>query len=249
MNNMIKKVAVKLHGIIDKKKRCRDTFHADYYLRLNQRRLEHLASLNLGLNSASVLEVGAGIGDHSSFFIDRNCRIVISEPRKENLEIIRSRYPDNRVMRLDLNNPPDKFSEIFDIVYCYGVLYHTDKPERAIKFMSDCCKDKLLLSTCVSFGDDEAVNLLPELKSSPSQSISGRGCRPTRIWIYKQLKKHFNHVYLPVTQPNNDDFPIDWSDPGKHKAGFKRAVFIASRNPIDNQLLTENIPMKQIRSS
>lgn len=46
-------------------------FHSYDYLRHNARRLEHLASLGLPITGRSVLEVGAGIGDHSHFYIDR----------------------------------------------------------------------------------------------------------------------------------------------------------------------------------
>src|SRR5262245_59527575 len=40
-------------------------FHSDSYRRHNARRLEHLASLRLAVAHATVLEVGAGVGDHS----------------------------------------------------------------------------------------------------------------------------------------------------------------------------------------
>jgi 16S rRNA A1518/A1519 N6-dimethyltransferase RsmA/KsgA/DIM1 with predicted DNA glycosylase/AP lyase activity len=46
-------------------------FHSNHYLRMNQRRLEHLASLGLPLSGRTVLELGAGIGDLSTFFLDR----------------------------------------------------------------------------------------------------------------------------------------------------------------------------------
>ena len=37
--------------------------HSENYLRINGRRLEHLASLGLPLDGRTVLEVGAGLGD------------------------------------------------------------------------------------------------------------------------------------------------------------------------------------------
>lgn len=40
-------------------------FHSIFYLRHNARRQEHLATLGLDLGNKSVLEVGAGIGDHT----------------------------------------------------------------------------------------------------------------------------------------------------------------------------------------
>jgi ubiquinone/menaquinone biosynthesis C-methylase UbiE len=200
----------------------------------------------LDLHGATVLEVGAGIGDHTSFFIDRGCKVVSTEARESNLEIIRSRYPDIEVRHLDCDNPDPDFNERFDIVYCYGLLYHLNKPAEAIDFMSRRCKKMLLLETCVSVGDGDSIHLCAEDPNNPTQAISGRGCRPTRYWVFNQLKKHFEFVYLPMTQPNHEEFPIDWTvapDPNM----FTRAVFIASRQRLDNKLLIEEIPMHQKR--
>ncbi|MEG4231950.1 hypothetical protein QUA40_07545 [Microcoleus sp. Pol11C3] len=56
-------------------------FHCDGYLRHNQRKLEHLASLGLDIVGKTVLELGAGIGDHTSFFRDRSCEVIVTEGR------------------------------------------------------------------------------------------------------------------------------------------------------------------------
>ena len=127
-------------------------FHSFYVLRHTQRRQEHLATLGLPIAGASVLEVGAGIGDHTSFFLDRNCDVVITEPREINLSVIRSRFPDNTVVRLNLDKPDSEClsKQKFDIVYCYGVLYHLSNPEGALEFMAKCCRKMLLVDTCVS---------------------------------------------------------------------------------------------------
>ena len=52
------------------------TFHSWHYLRHNARRLEHLASLQIPIRGKSVLEIGAGIGDHSSYYLDRGCTVT-----------------------------------------------------------------------------------------------------------------------------------------------------------------------------
>jgi len=146
-----------------------------------------------------------------------------------------------------MENPYLEPDELFDIVYCYGLLYHINKHLEAIEFMSQHTKNLLLLETCVSFGDEEAINFVTEDANYPSQSTSGYGCRPTRSWIYSQLKQQFEFVYMPITQPNHEQFPLDWQLENSHQARFARAVFIASRYKIENTLLIEGIPMKQTR--
>jgi ubiquinone/menaquinone biosynthesis C-methylase UbiE len=222
------------------------TFHAESYTRHNQRRQEHLASLGLPIAGASVLEVAAGIGDHTTFFLDRGCTVVSTEARAENLALLRQRYPSLDVRRLDLDNAVD-LGRSFEIIYCYGTLYHLQRPAEALAFMAGCCRRMLLLETCVSYGDHQAVNLVDEVAGDPTQSVVGHGCRPTRPWIHHQLRRLFDHVYIPRTQPNHEEFPLDWTKPPDSPGALTRAVFIASRQPLENRLLTEELLVQQVR--
>jgi SAM-dependent methyltransferase len=224
-----------------------DAFHNHHYLRHNARRLEHLSSLGISVAGGSVLEVGAGIGDHSHYFLDRGCRMTITEARPGNLSHLRKRYPSADVRHLDLETPVQLENAPFDVVYCYGTLYHLSRPEPAIAFLGQCCSGTLLMETCVSFGDELRVNLVPEDRRNPSQACSGTGCRPTRPWVVRELKKYFEFVYLPVSQPNHEEFPVDWSRPDRHTAELSRAVFVASHGPIDSPMLSNGLPNEQVR--
>ncbi len=223
------------------------TFHSDNYLRHNARRLEHLASLGIPVSNTSVLEVGAGIGDHSHYYLDRGCHVTITEAREENLTHLRSRYPECTVLQLDMDAPVAVAGAPFDVVHCYGLLYHLGKPAEALAFLAQQTSGLLFLETCVSFGDELAVHLTGEPKANPTQAYSGMGCRPTRSWVHKELSSHFEHVYLPLTQQCHSEFPIDWSAPKQHQALLQRAIFIASRQPIDNPLLTTELVTQQKR--
>lgn len=59
----------------------------------------------MDLAGATVLEVGAGIGDHTSFFLDRGCQVVSTEAREDNLDILRTRYPNIQIKHLDTEAP------------------------------------------------------------------------------------------------------------------------------------------------
>jgi hypothetical protein len=222
-------------------------FHSNHYLRHNARRLEHLASLKIPVAGMSVLEVGAGIGDHSHYYIDRGCRVTITEARAENLFYLRKRYPNCRVQFLDMESPSYIDGSPFDIVHCYGLLYHLSKPKQALSFLSQNTNKMLFLETCVSFGENEAIYLTGEMQVNPTQSYSGTGCRPTRAWIFKELKSLFRYVYLPTTQPCHEEFPIDWTTPENNTTGLHRAIFIASREQLDNDILTSSLILNQSR--
>lgn len=218
------------------------------YQRHNQRRLEHLASLGLDIRHKEVLELGAGIGDHTSFFLDRDCKVTITEPRLENLEILKLRFPGREILSFDLEVPGGLGDRQFDIVYCYGVLYHLCDPEKALRFMASHCRDLFLLETCVSYLDNGEINACSEDAAHVTQAISGRGCRPARSYLFNLLKELFPFVYVPKTQPAHEEFPMDWTQPsspqGVHK--LTRAIFIASRKELNNPLLLSQLPDKHV---
>ena len=234
-----------------------ESFHDPYYLRINSRRLEHLASLNLPLSHKNVLEVGAGIGDLSWFYLDRGCQVTALEARPENCEAFRylmNRHQDPlqhgerlRLIQSDMETISTKLQNSFEIVMCYGLLYHLGQPEQALADLEKLCQGMLLLETRVSFGDALAIHPIAENTAHPTYAYHGTGCRPTRRWIYEILKQHFEHVYVPVTQPAHFEFPLNWEKPPTHDRpdASYRAVFIASRQRLKNPLLSEALLMKQ----
>lgn len=244
MPKLLKKIANRLFP--NREAIAIQNFNSWHYLRHNARRLEHLASLGLPISGRSVLEVGAGIGDHTHFYLDRGCKVVSTEGRDENFRILKTRYPQIQTFQLDLDEPQPVLQGTFEVVHCYGVLYHLVKPEEALEFLAPFSRELLLLETCVSFGSEERLHPCSEKAADATQALSGTGCRPTRPWVVRCLKKHFEHVYLPITQPWHEEFPVDWQQT-KTNAPFTRAVFVASRKPLDNPQLVRDIPIHQKR--
>lgn len=223
-------------------------FHSDGYLRHNQRRLEHLASLGLELHGKHVLEAGAGIGDHSYFYLDRGCRVAALEIRPENLKIMQERFHGNNnltILPVDINSPPQNLGLLFDVVHCYGLLYHLCKPGQALRFLANHCAEMLLLETCVSYGTEIEINRVNEKANNYTQSFYGQGCRPTRTWIWHVLGSLFEYVYMPYTQPCHDEFPLDWTSKNDNPNKLARSIFVASRLPIASQLLANELLSNQ----
>ena len=124
--------------------------------------------------------------------------------------MLQRRYPKLDARLLNLDDPDPAFAVQADIVYCYGTLYHLEHPARALAYLAARTKHFLLLETCVSPGDDEEINPVEEELAKPSQGLRGRGCRPTRSWVYTRLREHFEHAYLTTTQPWHEEFPLVW---------------------------------------
>ncbi|MGQ0456368.1 MAG: class I SAM-dependent methyltransferase [Hyphomicrobium sp.] len=223
-------------------------FHNDEYLAINRARLAHLAfvveSMNLATRGLRVIEFGAGVGDHTPFWLERGCAVTITEPRDDNLAILRERFPDSDIRQFDLDR--DELSgETFDIVYAYGVLYHLSDPARAIATLASACGGFLFLETCVSYGDDEDPKRVAENVDIPTQSVSGAGCRPTRPWIFSALKRHFPHVYQPGAQPDHAQFPLDWRAQAEPLDSLVRTTFVATRQTVETPALFDRLLKRQ----
>jgi FkbM family methyltransferase len=217
---------------------------------MNARRLEHLASLDLPLSGRDVLEVGAGVGDLTSFFLDRGCSVTAIEPRPENLAYFAAQYdeagfwPANRLRilrgdawRLAVHGEVAPHP----VLFCYGLLYHLDRPLDALREMAASCTDLLVLETRVSYASDERLEIEEEDAAHPTNAVFGRGCEPSRRWVYARLSELFSHVYMPLTQPAHPQFHLDWRRP-EPPPGRHRAIFVASRRELENSVLHPGVP-------
>lgn len=214
------------------------------YQKHNSARLAHLASLELNLSHCRVLEVGSGPGDHTAFYVERDNRVVSIDVRQECLDELRRRFPQVETRRTNMNNPNFSNIGMFDVVHCYGLLYHLEKPEAAIQAMSEVCTGILLVETCVAPADELEISLTSENVNDTSQSFNGIGCRPTRAWVFATLKKFFPFVYQTMTQPRHIEFPLDWTAPAPGQ--LTRAIFIASKVPCESPFLSTEILKLQV---
>lgn len=204
-------------------------------LDLTAARQQHLATLGLDLNKKKVLEVGGGIGLHSGFFLKRDCDLLFTEPRPFNLMEALRRNRRLKTALLDLDQETDlKWLGQFDVVYCYGVLYHLQFPEKAIRQLSEICNGVLLLDTMVSPAEGDGINVFYEDASVLNQAVRGVGCRPSRRWVLDTVRKYWGHGYISKAQPNNIDFLTNWKDPNDLESFHARSIFVGSKTSLDH---------------
>jgi hypothetical protein len=217
------------------------------YQRINVARLQHLDYLGLAGTNKTVVDLGAGVGDHSLYYLFHNHSVLAVEGRQELVSFIGERL-GIRSTQIDFESDLGKMPDLgkFDIIHCFGLLYHLSNPKDFIHSLKGL-GNLLFMETCVSADDSaDPVNLIKEDKLNSTQAISGTGCRPTRQWVFDTLKEVFPFVYIPLTQPKNEQFPVSWTTP-MQGSGNKRAVFIASTGELDNEKLTSNL-VKEYRS-
>jgi len=205
-------------------------------LDINQTRQDHLSSLGFPQHPGTVLEVGAGIGLHTKFFIDRGCAVTITDGRQENLIEIQKRWPNLSSLLLDIEHSDDiRYLGEFDMIYCYGLLYHLGDPEKALQKLSTVCRGQIFLELICNTDINESLVIGRDPQGN-DQSTAGLSCRPSRLWILERLKQYFGYGYISITQPNNHEFPTNWAHPSHRNT---RAVFVGSKVELQNALLSD----------
>lgn len=199
------------------------------------------------LQHRTVLELGSGPGDHTLFYIERGCRVLAIDGRPECLQALSQRFPQVATRCMDLNHSQG-IDELggFEVVHCYGILYHLERPESLIAAIGRVCTDIAVIETCVSPDGAEAISLKGEFADDFTQSVTGTGCRPTRRWVFQELKRWFPQVYVTATQPDHPEFPLDWTADLSGNP-LIRSVFVASRAPLLNSHLLCELPSRQQR--
>ena len=201
----------------------------------NAARLEHLASLNLPLEGKRVLDLGCGPGDLAQFFVSRGCDVVCIDARQENIDKLRRQYPGLEAHVADVETAElDEFGT-FDVVFCYGLLYHLENPIAALRKMRRVCTSLLLLETIICDHPLPVVRLVPE-PALVTQSLHKLGSRPSPSYVLQALRHvGFPFVYVPDRLPMHPDFRferqnnLDWHRDNK----LLRGIFIASMSQIE----------------
>jgi SAM-dependent methyltransferase len=198
-------------------------------------RLAHLASLGLPLENRSVLEVGSGSGDRTEFFLARGCTVLAAASRRERLDYLQRRFPQVKAVCVDVDQPSLlAVLGSFEVVLCYELLCHLEDPGPVIAAMAQACSAILVLEACVSPDRDDLT-----------EAVASRDRRPIRRWVLAELEKHFQFVYLTRTQPDHPEFPTDWISVTK-TAPLMRAIFVASRRPLELSTLTGEVLERQL---
>jgi len=198
---------------------------------INLARLHHLATLCLPLAGKRVLEVGAGVGKLTWFFEELDCEIVSTDGRSGNCETNLYRHPwrEGRVFAADLERHGDhKRWGRFDVVFCYGTLYHLTTPLETLTELASVCDELFLLSTVVGTKDD-GIHLGSDTTRADA-SLRGVGCNPAIDWILSTLRGLYRYAIMPYPQPYHQDFVTE-RRPGD--SGHVRAMFAASRKPLE----------------
>jgi len=217
-------------------------FDQPFYTDITNARIQHLKSLNLPVSGKTVIDVGCGIGRLSDFFAEQNSDIFCVDGRPENIETLRSLYPERKAEVVDLETQAILDYGKFDIVFCYGLLYHLADPFGFLKTAYKICNEMMLIETCITDADDCILRLVPEDEADVTQAVHAIGCRPSSSYVITCLRMSgFKYIYTPTELPNHVEFRYQRSNDFSYlkKGRLIRDIFIASHREIVNSKLRQ----------
>ena len=215
-----------------------EDFDTEAAREINRARLAHLGSLGLPLAGRSVLEVGAGVGHLSQFFLDQGCRLVSTEARRENVDRLQRLHPEREAHCADVEEDLSGFGA-FDVVFCYGLLYHLENPVRALRNMAAVCSDLLLIETVISDSTAPVLQLADESLAF-TQALRGIAHRPSPRYLALVLDRiGFHHAYEAADPPDYPDYVFEHRDDMSfaRDGHLLREIFVAARRRLDNPRL------------
>ena len=189
------------------------------------RRVVNKLKPTLGLSNA--VDAGCGVGFFSQSLADCGLNACGFDGRAENVAEALRRFPQIPFAQADIQDRAILHLGCFDLVLCFGLLYHLENPLLAIRNLR-ALTDKCLLLESMCLPEERSSMLLREEPRQDDQSLTDLACYPSEGGLAKMLyRAGFPLVYRVTPLPDHDDF----RDTPEHSR--RRTVLLASFVPID----------------
>ena len=179
----------------------------------------------LGLSNA--VDAGCGVGFFSQTLAECGLCTCGFDARAQNIEEARRRFPGIPFEQADVEAREISQLGRFDLVLCFGLLYHLENPLQAIRNLR-AITDKCLVLESMCLPEDRCSLLLRQDPRQDDQSLTEMSCYSSESSLIKMLyRSGFAKVYRVTPLPDHDDF----RETREHTQ--RRTVLVASCAPID----------------
>jgi SAM-dependent methyltransferase len=192
---------------------------------------ELVSELKESLGLGSAVDVACGAGYFSGLLRSLGLNVTGADGRQQNVDDSQSRNQGIPFKRFDAEDPGIRSLGKFDLVFCFGLLYHLENPLLAIRHLHALTEKLLLVEGVIYPGDEPVMGLINETPSD-DQGLNYFAFYPTEACLEKMLYcAGFAHVYKFAVMPDH---------PGYHKRkGLPRTrtMLAASHKPISSRFL------------
>ncbi len=210
-------------------------FDQQHYDALNSARGESLRrllpDLKQRLSIETVLDLGCGLGHYAAILHENGFRVLAVDGRKENIEEARRRFPHLEFQFADAQDPALNQLGSFDLVFCFGLLYHLENPFRVLRNIANLTRKATLVEGIVYPSPEPAMVLMDE-NNGLDQGLHFMAFYPSEPCLIKMLRRSgFAYCYQPDKMPRHPEYRTG-------RDGFRRrTVIIASKSSIESPSL------------
>jgi FkbM family methyltransferase len=165
-----------------------------------------LAELKPALGLASAVDAGCGVGFFAQILHEWGLQVQGFDGRLENVIEARRRFPKIAFAQRDLEDAGIAGPGKFDLVLCFGLLYHVENPMLAIRHLRALSGRGLLLESMCVPGSGTGM-VLREESDQNDQSLTDIAMYPSEGCLVKMMyRAGFKAVYRVTAMPDHEDF-------------------------------------------
>jgi SAM-dependent methyltransferase len=205
-------------------------FDLPHYDLLNLARRDVVRSLLEELKSPlclqTAIDVGCGLGYFSGFLQSIGFDVTAVDGRQENTTEAARRFPSIHFHVINVENPRLQSLGTFDLVFCFGLLYHLENPLLVIRQLHAMTRSLLLVEGMCIPGGASTMELLDE-GHIDDQGLNYVGFYPSEPCLIKMLYLAGYPFVYHLRKP-----PADFRFIGTRSRKRERALLVASMKPL-----------------
>lgn len=190
-----------------------------------------LPALKESLGMKTALDLGCGVGYYAQILHKCGFDVLAVDGRAKNVEEANRRYPHLKFQVADAQDPTLASLGRFDMVFCFGLLYHLENPFRVVRSIAELASKFALIEGMVYPSPEPAMVLMDE-NNSEDQGLNFMAFYPSESCLVKMLRRMgFSECYTPTRMPDHPEYRAGSN-------GFRRrTVLAATKVPVNSTSL------------